>query len=391
MTTNVAVQVSEEAEALIAVTQDVVARVIAPRAAQIDAEGAFPTDVYRALAEAGLCAIWVPAQYGGIDVDLHTKLEIVDMIARVSASAALVYANTGDAAAPFVLAASEDIKAAYLPGIASGEIIPCFALTEPGAGSDAASITARAVRDGDDYVIDGSKVFITNGSVGGVFTVFARTDPDAAPHRGLSAFAVTPDTAGFAVDRDEDLIGLRGCPNSVLSLSGVRVPATSMIGAEGDGFRVAMLSIDDARLHAAAMSLGIASGAFDAAVTYARERVQFGKPVIEHQGMQFLLADMATSITAGRALLSSATEFLERERSRHASLHAAMVKLFATDVGMSVTVDAVQVFGGYGLSKEFPVERMMRDAKAYQIFDGTNQIQRMIIGRYLAKADLDRR
>jgi alkylation response protein AidB-like acyl-CoA dehydrogenase len=324
-------------------------------------------------------------------VDLHTKLEIVDMIARASASAALVYANTGDAAAPLVMAASEDIKAAYLPGIASGEIIPCFALTEPGAGSDAASITTRAVRDGNDYVIDGSKVFITNGSVGGVFTVFARTDLDAPPHRGLSAFAVTPDTAGFAVDRDEDLIGLRGCPNSVLSLSGVRVPATSMIGAEGDGFRVAMLSIDDARLHAAAMSLGIASGALDAAVRYARERVQFGKPVIEHQGMQFLLADMATSITAVRALLSSATALLERDRSRHASLHAAMVKLFATDVGMSVTVDAVQVFGGYGLSREFPVERMMRDAKAYQIFDGTNQIQRMIIGRYLAKADLDRR
>jgi alkylation response protein AidB-like acyl-CoA dehydrogenase len=201
---------SETAQALLQVTREVIARVIAPRAAEIDAEAQFPRDVYTALADAGLCAIWVPEQYGGVDVDLNTKLEIVDLIARVSASSALVYANTGDAAAPLVLAASEEIKAAYLPGIASGQIIPAFGLTEPGAGSDAASITTRAVEDGGDFVIDGAKVFITNGSVSGVFTIFARTDPDAAPHRGLSAFAVSPDAVGFSVDRDEDLIGHRG-------------------------------------------------------------------------------------------------------------------------------------------------------------------------------------
>jgi alkylation response protein AidB-like acyl-CoA dehydrogenase len=380
---------TETAQALLQVTRDVIARVIAPRAAEIDAEAHFPRDVYSALADAGLCAIWVPQEYGGIDVDLRTKLEIVDLIAQVSASSALVYANTGDAAAPFVLAASEEIKATYLPGIASGQIIPAFGLTEPGAGSDAAAVTTRAVEDGDHFVIDGSKVFITNGSVGGVFTIFARTEPADASHRGLSAFVVSPDAAGFTIDRDEDLVGLRGCPNSAITLSGVRVPRSSMIGGRGEGFRVAMLSLDEARLHAAAMSLGIASGALDVAVRYARERIQFGQPIIEHQGIQFLLADMATSITAGRALLSLAADSVGHGDNRRASLHAAMIKLFATDVGMKVAIDAVQVLGGYGLSRDYPVERMMRDAKAYQIFDGTNQIQRMIIGRHLAKADLD--
>jgi alkylation response protein AidB-like acyl-CoA dehydrogenase len=377
-----------DTQALLDLVDALVEQEIVPRAAAIDAANVFPRDVYAALAKAGLFGIWVPEEYGGTNISLTAKLAIVERIARASASTALIFANCGDAAAVLSLSASEEIKLAYLPAIATGELIPCFALTEPGAGSDAASIQTSARESHGGYKINGHKLFCTNGSVGGVFTVFARTDPSAPGAHGITAFAIPRDTPGLVIEHDEELIGLRGCPNSEITLNDVPVTDSMIVGEKNEGFRVAMVSLDDARLHAAAMSVGIATGAFDTAVKYARERYQFGRPIIEHQGLQFLLADMATQISAARSLLKVAAEGLELDRSRPASLFAAMTKLFATDVGMKTTVDCVQVLGGYGLSKSFPVERMMRDAKAYQIFDGTNQIQKMIIGRYLQKADL---
>jgi alkylation response protein AidB-like acyl-CoA dehydrogenase len=375
----------EDQAALLDTVDRLVREHIEPRAAAIDAANEFPQDIYDLMAQIGLFGLWIPEQYGGVGTGLETNVKVVERIARASAACALIFASCGDASAPILQNGSEEIKDKYLPRIATGELVPCFALTEPQAGSDAASITTRAVRDGDCYRITGHKVFCTNGSVGGIYTVCASTDPTAGG-RGISAFLVPRETDGLTITRDEDLIGLRGCPNSEIVLEDATVDASALLGEEGKGLRVALMSLDHARLHAAASSLGIARGATELAITYARERVQFGRPIIEHQGLQFLLADMSTDLAAGWALLERAVGKVEGGASKEASIYAAMTKLFCTDVGMRRTVDAVQVFGGSGLSKSLPVERMMRDAKAYQIFDGTNQIQRMIIGRYLAQS-----
>ena len=356
--------------------------VVAPRLAEMDVTARFPHEVYRAMADLGLFALWIPERFGGLEGDLRTILLAVERIARVSPACALMLANCGDGAGPIVQSGSETVRRTYLPGIASGDVIPCFALTEPAAGSDAGAITTTAVRDGDGYRIEGRKVFCTNGSVGGVYVVFAKTDPEAGS-RGITAFAVPRDAEGLSIGRDEDLIGLRGSPASEVVLEGVRVPEENRLGEEGQGFRVAMATLDEARLNAAAASLGIAGAAVEHAVAYARERVQFGVPVIQHQGLSFLLAEMTTELAAGWALFERALRLLEHERGGEAGTYAAMAKLFCTDLGMRAAVDAVQVFGGYGLSREFPVERLMRDAKAFQIFDGTNQIQKLIIGRHL--------
>ena len=255
-------------------------------------------------------------------------------------------------------------------------------MTEPEAGSDVAAMRTTAVPAGDEYVINGRKTFCTCGSVGGVYLVCAKTDPGAG-NRGISMFVVPRDTDGLIIGRDEELMGLRGCPTSEIILENVTVPSDALLGAEGDGFRIAMMSLDDARLNAATQALGIARGAVELAIGFAKERHAFGQEIIKHQGLQFLLAEVATDIAAGTALLDKAIAMLEERRSREASTCAAMAKLFCTEVGMRATIEAVQVFGGSGVSKSLPLERMMRDAKAYQIFDGTNQIQKSVIGRYL--------
>ena len=355
---------------------------IAPRAAEIDETDEFPRDLYAAAAELGVFGLWIPEAYGGIGPDMVTPLLIAERIARDSASFSLSFSNCGDAATPIVSAGSDAVKREYLPRIASGESIPVFALTEPGAGSDAASIVTRAERDGDDYVINGRKMWITNGSIGDVYVVFAKTDPDAG-HRGVSAFVVPRGVPGFTVGRDEKLMGLHGSPTSELIFENVRVPAENRLGAEGEGFKVAMVTLDEARLNCSAVALGVASAALELAVAYAKQREQFGKPIIEHQGLQFLLAEMTAQVAAARALWEKAIATIERERSREASVWAALTKLVSTDAAMRVTTDAVQVFGAMGLARAQPVERMMRDVKALQIFDGTNQIQKMLIGRHL--------
>ncbi len=327
---------------------------IAPRAAEIDETDEFPRDLYAAAAELGVFGLWIPEEYGGIGPDMVTPLLISERIARDSASFSLSFSNCGDATTPIVIAGSDAVKEAYLPRIASGQIIPCFALTEPGAGSDAASIVTRAVRDGDDYVITGRKMWITNGSVGDVYVVFAKTDPEAG-HRGVSAFVVPREAPGFTVGRDEKLLGLHGSPTSELIFDEVRVPADNRLGAEGEGFKVAMVTLDEARLNCSAMALGVASAALELAVAYAKQREQFGKPIIEHQGLQFLLAEVTADVAAARALWEKAIVTIKREKSREASVWAALAKLVSTDAAMRATTDAVQVFGAMGLARAQPV------------------------------------
>jgi alkylation response protein AidB-like acyl-CoA dehydrogenase len=360
-------------------------RHIAPRAREIDETDEFPGDVYAAMGAAGLFGLWVPEEYGGLGADLRTGLLVVERLARTSGACSLIFANCSDGVGPLVMAGTVEQKERWLPGIATGDVIPCFALTEPDAGSDASAISTRAVRSGDEYVINGNKIFCTNGSVGHVFVVFARTSEGS---RGLSAFLVPAGTDGLLIGKDEQMLGLRGCPATELRLDDVRVPASALLGEEGRGLKIALGSLDESRLNATAMALGVARGALEIAVRYAREREQFGVPIIDHQGLMFLLAEMTTSLYSAWATLGHAIDAMERERSRRTSVEAAMVKLHGTDVAMQLVVDAVQVLGGYGLARDFEVERMMRDAKAFQIFDGTNQIQKLIIGRALREGPL---
>lgn len=360
---------------------ELVDRRLEPRSAHIDAAGEFPLDFYREIGELGFFATFVPEEYGGVDVSARTTLLAVERLARSSAAVALSFGNAGDALRPIILGGSEVLKRQMLPAVASGEAIPCFALSEAESGSDAAGMKTRARRDGDSYVLDGQKIYITNGRYGDYFTVFARTGDDA--RTGVSAFVVARDSDGFTLGRDEELLGLRGMPATTLNFDGVRVPVEARLGAEGEGFKLAMAALDEARLNISAVSLGLARRAFDEAVSYAKGRRSFGKPIIEHQGLGFLLADLATDLSAARTLFDRAVEVFGVDQSRAASAVVSMAKLATTAAAMRITTEAVQVHGGAGLTKDYPVERLFRDAKAFQILDGTTQIQQLIIARHL--------
>ena len=360
---------------------------IAPRAAEIDIADEFPRDLWEAAAELGLFRLGIPEEYGGVGRDLITPILISERIARVCASFALTFNNTTDSIVPIVMTATEAMKQRYLPGLASGQLIPCLSITEPQGGSDMAGIQTRAERVGDEYLINGRKLWCTNAPIGDVFTVFAKTDPQAG-HRGISAFLVPREAPGLEVGQAEPLIGLHGSPTGELILDDVRVNIDSRLGEEGQGFKIAALTLDESRLHCAATSLGLATAALEHARAYACERVQFGKPIIEHQGLQFLLAELATELAAARALWETALGMLKAEHDRRASTHAAMAKLLCADLCMKIATEAVQIFGANGLSRNYPVERLMRDAKAFQIFDGTSQIQKWLIGRQLQKDGL---
>lgn len=358
---------------------------VAPQARRIDETEEFPRDLWNEAAEIGLFALGIPEQFGGIGRDTLTALLITERLARASAAFALTFNNTSDAIISLVEAGSDQCKAKYLPSLASGALIPCVSISEPQGGSDVAAIRTRAERRGDDYVLNGRKMWCTNGSVGDVFMIFAKTDP-AAGSRGLSGFVVERDTPGFAVGRTEPLIGLRGSPVTELILEDVTVSPDALLGEEGGGFRLAMLTLNESRLQCGATALGVAAAALDHAIGYARERVQFDRPIIEHQGLQFLLAELATELAAARALWGASARQLVKENTRRTAIQCAMTKLFCADVCMKITTEAVQVFGANGLSREFPVERLMRDAKAFQIYDGTTQIQKGIIGRELGRS-----
>lgn len=359
---------------------------VAPRAAEIDRTGEFPEDLRQLLAAQDILGLPFPEVYGGLGGELLSVCLAVEQLSRACATTGLILAVQELGALPLLIAGTDEQKAHWFPKLASGEQLIAFALTEAEAGSDVAAARTRATRVGDDYVITGSKRFISQGSVADIITVFAVTDPGAPRHRRLSCFVVELPTPGFSVTRLEHKMGLRGSPTAELAFEGVRVPAGNLVGAEGDGFGLAMKTLDRSRPGIAAQAVGIAQGALDVASAYARERKQFGKRIGDFQMVGAMLADMDAATEAARQLLYKACTEIEAGSS-DASRWSAMCKLVAGDAAMRVTTDAVQVLGGYGYIDEFPVERMMRDAKITQLYEGTQQIQRLVIARALLGTD----
>jgi len=355
---------------------------VAPRAAEIDRTAEFPEDLRQLLAAQDILALPFPEQHGGLGGDLLSVCLAVEQLSRACATTGLILAAHELGALPIVLAGTPRQQARWIPRLASGESLICFALTEAEAGSDVAAARTRAVRDGDVYRITGSKRFITHGSVSNLVTVFAVTDPEAPRHRRLSCFVVELPTPGFAVTRLEHKMGLRGSPTAELAFDAVSVPVDNRIGAEGDGFEIAMRTFERSRPAIAAQAVGIAQGALEAAVAYAADRRQFGQRIGDLQMVGAMLADMDAATESARQLLYKACAEIEAG-SPDAGRWSAMCKLVAGDAAMRVTTDAVQVLGGYGYIDDFPVERMMRDAKITQIYEGTQQIQRLVIARAL--------
>ncbi|HEY9084739.1 MAG TPA: acyl-CoA dehydrogenase family protein [Candidatus Tyrphobacter sp.] len=371
----------DEALMLTAV-RELVAKRVAPRAAEIDERAEFPMDLKQLFAENDLLGIPIPAEYGGLGGTFLTYVKVVEEIAKACASSSLIVAVQELGMLPILIGGSEAQRLRYLPKLASGEWICAYALTEGSSGSDAAgSMRTRAERRGDTYVLNGTKIWITHGSLADVVCVFAVTDPSKGPG-GISAFIVEKDFAGFHVGKKERKMGIRGSPTVELHFNDCIVPAENLLGAEGEGFKIAMKVLDKSRPGIAAQALGIAAGALDYAANYSKERVAFGKPIGQHQGVGFMLADMKTEVEAARLLLYEAARKCD-EGAPDVTLWAAMAKLKCGDVAMAVTTDAVQVLGGFGYSAEYPVERMMRDAKITQIYEGTQQIQRLVIARAL--------
>ena len=355
---------------------------IAPRAAEIDRVNEYPWDIKELLAEHGVLMMPFPAAYGGVGASELALACAVEVIARESMTASLILAMQQLGALPILLAGSEQQKRRYLPPLASGEWLVAYGLTEPGAGSDIGALRTRAKRRGDHYVLTGGKQFITNAGLAHVNVIFAMTDPARGADGGISAFIVESGTPGFRAGKIEDTMGIRGSQNGELLLDDCAVPVENLIGQEGDGYRLALATFDRARVGIGAQAVGVAHGAFEYAVRYARQRIQFGQPIAEHEGVQFLIADLATQIDAARLLVYRAATLLDAQAHPLAITKAtAMAKLFASDVAMRVTTEAVQLLGGYGYTREYPVERMMRDAKITQIYEGTTQMQRLAIAR----------
>ena len=355
---------------------------IAPRAAEIDREAEWPEDVRRLLADHDILAIPFAERHGGLGADLLTLCLAIEQISRVCATSGLIVAVQSLGAIPIQAAGTPEQQDRWLPGLAKGDKLIAFGLTEAEAGSDPSALRTRAVRDGDDYVITGTKRFISHGSVADYVVVFAVTNPEAEkPTRRLSAILVETDRPGFKVTRLEHKMGIRGSPTAELAFDGVRVPVGNRLGDEGQGFGVAMQTFERSRPGIAAQAVGIAQGSLEVAARYAKERHQFGKPIADLQMIQAMLADMDAQTEAARQLLYTACQ--EIEAGRDAARWAAVCKLVAGDTAMKVTTDAVQVLGGYGYVDEYPVERMMRDAKITQLYEGTQQIQRLIVARSL--------
>ncbi|MGA4990555.1 acyl-CoA dehydrogenase family protein [Nonomuraea bangladeshensis] len=361
---------------------------IAPYAAAADENEEFSWDVYKALVAADLHAVHVPEQYGGAGADALATVIVVEEVARACASTSLIPAVNKLGTVPLLLSASEELKARYLKPVARGEGMFSYALSEPEAGSDAAAMKTRAVADGDSYVLNGTKMWITNAGVSEYYTVMAVTDPSAGA-RGISAFVVEKSDEGVSFGPKERKLGIKGSPTRQVIMDNVRIPADRMIGAPGTGFKTALATLDHTRITIAAQALGIAQGALDYAVGYVKERKQFGRPVADFQGVQFMLADMAMKLEAARQLTYHAAAKSERamngEPQKDLTFLSSAAKCAASDAAMEITTDAVQLLGGYGYTKDFPVERMMRDAKITQIYEGTNQIQRMVMARQLLK------
>jgi alkylation response protein AidB-like acyl-CoA dehydrogenase len=354
---------------------------IAPAAAHHDETETYNEDAMRLLARQGLMGIWVPEAYGGTALGALAVALVAEEIAWACAGTATNWGATVLGSVPIVLAGTEAQRRRYLPRVAAGELLAAYSLSEPGAGSDAAGLQTVAVRRGDRYVLNGTKLWCSNGSHAGVITLFATVDP-ARGVRGITAFLVEPGFPGFAVGKAERKMGIRASPTVALHLQDCEVPAESRLGAEGEGFRIAMRALDFTRPMTGATAVGVAQAALDAAVAFARERRQFNQPIGAFQGVQFLLADMAMQVHAARLMVHHVAGLVDGG-AEATVLEASMAKCFAGDAAMRVTTDAVQVFGGVGYTREFPVERYMRDAKIMQIYEGTNQIQRLVVAREL--------
>ncbi|GAC1400720.1 MAG: acyl-CoA dehydrogenase family protein [Ktedonobacteraceae bacterium] len=376
--------VIEDEKALIEAIRELAQERVAPRAAEIDRTGEFPWDMKELLAQQDILAMPFPVEYGGIGASELSIVMAIEELSRCCATTGLLLAVQQLGSTPILLAGTDAQKRKYFPKLATGEWLAAYGLTESGSGSDAAAMRTMAVRKGDKYILNGSKRFITNGGLAQVNSVMAITDPTMGT-RGISAFIVERDFPGFSIGRIEDKMGIKGSQTAELIFTDCEVPAENLLGREGDGFKIAMGTLDRTRPGIGAQALGIAQGALDLAVAYAKQRVQFNKPIAENQGIQFMLADMATKVEASRLLVYNVAEMIDRGE-KNFSQYSSMAKMFASDSAMEVTNDAIQVLGGYGYMKEYPAERMMRDAKITQIYEGTNQIQRLVIARALLTA-----
>ncbi|MGW3770361.1 acyl-CoA dehydrogenase family protein [Actinomadura verrucosospora] len=380
---------SEEHELLRSSVRELAEAKIAPFAAEVDEESRFPQEALEALVAGDLHAVHVPESYGGAGADALATVIVIEEVARVCASSSLIPAVNKLGTVPVLLAGSGELRERFLGPVARGEAMFSYALSEADAGSDAAGMRTRAVREGDGWVLNGTKMWITNAGVSRFYTVMAVTDPSAGA-RGISAFVVDAEAdAGVSFGPKERKLGIKGSPTRQVVLEDVRVPADRMIGAEGSGFKTALATLDHTRITIAAQALGIAQGALDFAVGYVKQRRQFGKAIADFQGVQFMLADMAMRLEGARQLTYHAAVKSERamagERVPDLTFVSSACKALASDVAMDVTTDAVQLLGGYGYTREFPVERMMRDAKITQIYEGTNQIQRMVMARQILR------
>lgn len=360
--------------------RDFAQKEIAPFIEKMEA-GEFPRPILNQMAELGLMGITVPEAYGGSGMDFTSYIIAINELSKVSAVIGVILSvHTSVGTNPILYFGTEEQKKKYVQKLAKGEYLGAFCLTEPSAGSDAASLKTRAVKKGDRYIINGSKIFITNGGEADVYIVFAKTDPSKGS-RGITAFIVEKNTPGLIIGKDEKKMGLHGSRTVELTFENMEVPEENRLGEEGEGFKIAMANLDVGRIGIAAQALGIAEAALEAAAKYANERHQFGKPIIANQGVAFKLADMATAVEAARLLVYRAVDL--RSRGLSCSKEASMAKLFASQTAREVAIEAVQVFGGYGYTKDYPVERYFRDAKITEIYEGTSEIQRLVISKHL--------
>ncbi|MCZ4611291.1 acyl-CoA dehydrogenase family protein [Streptomyces sp. Lzd4kr] len=371
---------TDEARDLISLVRDIAQREIAPKAAEEEDAGRFPREVFTLLSESGLLGLPYDSEYGGGEQPYEVYLQVLEELAAVRLTVGLGVSVHTLASYALATYGSKQQQVEHLPAMLGGGLLGAYCLSEPASGSDAASLRTKAVRDGEDWVITGTKAWITHGGIADFYTVMARTGEDGP--RGISAFLVPADAPGLSAAAPEKKMGMKGSPTAQVHFDGVRVGDERRIGEEGQGFAIALSALDSGRLGIAACAIGVAQAALDEAVTYATERRQFGKPIADFQGLRFMLADMATQIEAGRALYLTAARL--RDAGRPFAKQAAMAKLHCTDAAMKVTTDAVQILGGYGYTADFPAARYMREAKVLQIVEGTNQIQRMVIARHLA-------
>jgi len=377
------IELNEEQRLILNTARQIAQEKIRPRAAEIDSKSEFPWDTVKVFTENGLLTPILPEKYGGIGAGYLLFSLIIEEISKVCASSALVLIAQADGMLPILFGGSEEIRERYLPGFANGKL-SAFAATEPGAGSDIQSMRSRAVRDGENYIINGQKCFITNGSIADLITIYAYTDPEKKS-KGISVFVVEKGSMGLVYGKNENKMGMRGSVNSELFFEDLTVPVTNRIGEEGDGFSSMMIAFEIGRVLTAAQAVGLAQGAIDEAVRYAKERLQFGNPIANFQAIQFMVADMVANTEAARLMTYQAATYLDKDERSKIPKSCAMAKFMASDNAMKVTTDAIQVMGGYGYMRDYPVERMMRDAKLIQIYTGTNQIMRLVTAREIFK------